>query len=136
MISLTRTVICFFISLGCAQVPNDGSSQLISDASKLSMDCQKIHVSMLGWTILLFGSKTADPMTMKDRDYRVYLKPFTTQKDTMEILQMPSLKSLVPTKIFDLEKNRGFRANLTLQQACDVYQLPNVRLTSYLVQRF
>jgi len=90
---------------------------------------------MLGWTILLFGSKTADPMKMKDRDYRVYLKPFTTEKDTMEVLQIPSLKSLVPTTIFDLEKNRGFRANLTFQQACDVYQLPNVRLTSsYLVR--
>jgi hypothetical protein len=134
MISLTLTVICFLISLGCAQVPDDGYSQIISDASKLSLDCLKILAPMLGWTILLLGPNTADPMMMKDRDYRVYLKPFTTQKDTIEILQMPFLKSLVPTTIFDLEKNRGFRANLTLQQACDVYQLPNVRLTSYLVR--
>jgi len=134
MISLTLTVTCFFISLGCAQVPKDGSSELISDVSKLSLDCQKMHASMIGWTIGLFGANTDDPMKMKDRDYRVYLKPFTTQKDTMEILQMLSLKSLVPTTIFDMEKNRGFRAHLTLQQACDVYQLPNVRLTSYLVR--
>jgi hypothetical protein len=131
MISLTLTVICILISLGSAQVLNDGSSQIISDSSKLSLDCQKIHAPMLGWTVFLFGSNTADPMKMKDRDYRVYLKPFTTQKDTIEILQMPFLKSLVPTTIFDQEKNRGFRANLTLQQACDVYQLPNVRLISY-----
>lgn len=134
MISLTLSMICFLISLGCAQVPNDASSQIISDASILSLDCQKIHVTMLGWTIMLFGSKMADPFRMKDRNYRVYLKPFTTQRDTMEILQMPSLKSLVPTTIFDQEKNRGFRANLTLQQACDVYQLPNVCLISYLVR--
>jgi len=128
MISLTLSMICFLISLGCAQVPNDASSQIISGASELSLDCQKIHVIMLGWNIMLFGSKIADPLRMKDRDYRVYLKPFTTQKDTMEILQMSFLKTLVPTTIFDLKKNRGFRANLTLQQVCDVYQLPNVCL--------
>jgi hypothetical protein len=136
MISLTLIVIYFLLSCGYAQISNSGgSSQSISNADKLLTDCQKIHYSMLGWTLMLFGSKTANPMEMRDRDYRVYLKPFATRKDTTEILQMSSLKGLVPTTIFDQEKNRGFRANLTLQQFCDVYQHPNVRLTSYVVRR-
>jgi hypothetical protein len=131
MISLTLIVICILIPLGYTQVPNDGSSQIISDASQLSLDCKKILSPILAWTMFLYSSKPTNPMEMKDGDYRVYLKPFTTQKDTMEILQMPFLKNLMPTAIFDQEKNRGFRANLTHQQACDLYQHPNVCLISY-----
>jgi hypothetical protein len=133
MVSLMLTVMCLLISVGYAQVHN-GDSQIISSAGNLSLDCQKILTPLLSWTIFIYGPNTADPMKAKDRDYRIHLKPFTTQKDTMEILQMLSLKGLAPTTIFDQEKNRGFRANLTLQQVCDVYQLPSVRLTSYFVR--
>jgi hypothetical protein len=52
--------------------------------------------------------------------YRVFLKPFASHADTLEILKMPRLRAVVPTTMFDQAKDRGFIAKLTDEQLCDI----------------
>jgi hypothetical protein len=48
----------------------------------------------------------------------------------LEILAMPAMADVTPIAIFDKDKHRGFTANLSKEQVCELYHLPTVTCES------
>jgi hypothetical protein len=90
--------------------------------SDLTDECFKI-VSGVLTPMYVFGGKVPG---FHELLYRVFLKSYTTHKDTLELFKMPPLQNTVPSFIYDQGRNRGFVVNITMQGVCDVYKLPVV----------
>jgi hypothetical protein len=105
-------------SLSIAKFP-DSPSSATPNGADIAKNCEMILTSMRMRVSL-------SNMSPNNKLYRVRLKVFTTHADTLDILKMPSLQGVVPRTIYNKEKNRGFTANITDEQICELYQLPTV----------
>jgi hypothetical protein len=91
----------------------------LSDSGNLTEDCARIHNVLRREFLFLNKSKG-------DISYRVRLKLFTVHQDTLDILKMPAFANIEPMAIFNKDKHRGFTAELTKKQVCELYHLPIV----------
>jgi hypothetical protein len=88
----------------------------------LTDECTQIVTGVLV-PVYAGGGKTPE---IKELRYRVFLKSYTTQNDTLNLLQIPLLRNVGPIYIYDQGKNRGFVVKVTIQEVCDIYKLPAV----------
>jgi hypothetical protein len=58
----------------------------------------------------------------KYSSFRVVLKSFATNSDTLGLLQLPPLRNVTPIAILDQEKDKGFIAKLSTNQLCYIGQ--------------
>jgi hypothetical protein len=98
------------------------SSPVIDNPFNLTLECLQI-VPNITWTNYAGGGKTP---AIDELEYRVFLKTYATQNDTLEVLKTPLLKNVVPLKIYDQATHKGFVVKMSYQEVCDVYKLPIV----------
>jgi len=117
--TLLSLLACFGSSYHLKETPGDVGPATLVHTHTLTEDCNQIHDDLRR---AFFSTNQTANVTI----YRVRLKLFTTHKDTLEILAMPAMADVTPIAIFDKDKHRGFTANLSKEQVCELYHLPTV----------
>lgn len=114
-------------SLQPSNIPGPATHDPPERLNNLTEECLQINAPMLFISMFTFSELGPRPEVLStDHMYRVHLKAFTSHSDTLEILKRPSLRSIVPTAVYNQGKDRGFVANLTYEQVCEIYKLPTV----------
>lgn len=121
--TLLSLLACFGSSYHLKETPGDVGPATLVHTHTLTEDCNQIHDDLRR---AFFSTNQTANVTI----YRVRLKLFTTHKDTLEILAMPAMADVTPIAIFDKDKHRGFTANLSKEQVCELYHLPTVTCES------
>jgi hypothetical protein len=121
--TLLSLLACFGSCYHLKETPRDVRPATLTDAPNLTEDCNQIHDDL----------RREFPSTYQTTDvttYRVRLKLFTTHSNTLELLTMPAIVGITPIAIFDKDKHRGFTADLSKEQVCELYHRPTVTCES------
>lgn len=119
MFILLSLLACFGSSYHLKERSGNVGPATLNETHNLSEDCIRIHNDLKHNFVSSYEPLDVVP-------YRVRLKLFTTHKDTLEILTMPAFANIKPIAIFNKDKHRGFTADFSKQQICDLYHLPAV----------
>ena len=124
VIVILSLLACFANSYHLKETTRDVGAATTLNTRNPTKDCSDIHDDLRRHFMSTY--QTSDVTT-----YRIRLKLFTTHKDTLEILAMPAFATVRPIAIFDKDKHRGFTADLSEEQICELYHLPNVTCELY-----